>query len=525
MKKYLLPLMSAMLVTASFLFTGCCTSKIEELLAEIKDIQEGGQLYKEHEKQDDKYTIPNASLATSRALYLPIGGALSDYVNETVGNEYLRSYLLIRTNGISYVKVWGVIREKYDNNWMNMTTAERMAFLANWEGMKKRVEDGTVSNPMTQAEFDAVVSSFSKEEKSYYDFYEAESGMIANLGMEKKNEKGEFLEFMQSPEEIKEVRIKMASQIKDIDSIPDDLLKFEVINELVKIKRTQEACVFMDQKEQERIAYYEDKVRNGEGEAWRNWLALNDAHTNSGAYKDYDERKKAAEAKMSDTKEKAWGKTLEEDAKVGAFSAYWLADIGKIGYPILGEMIPGQAGAIIRLTAPLADIALDETKDRLEKEYDWLPTSLNVDFNAYPALKSKFGNDASLKVIVANVGALLDQEKINAIAGVATTNYTDVGSIVSNAGNFLQTGVYSFSLISQLKNDVSDDDYGQVVLDVLSVLGNEAGKEFVSAMNGELKHYRYANDIAMKRIEYTAKALKWVSGNTLEDFFYALYDE
>lgn len=524
MKKCFYPLVTIALVFATFFLTGCPPSRAD-LLAEIKDIQEGGQMYKEHEKQDDKYTIPNASLAASRALYLPIGGALSDMVNETVGNEYLRSYLLVQTSGTAYTKIWGNIRKKFSDEWMAMKTAERMAFLANWEGMKKRLNDSTVSNPMTQAEFDAVVNSFSKEEKSYYDFYEAESVIIANLGLNNRNEKGEYQGFMQNQDEIDSVKIRMKDQIEDIDSIPDNLLKFEVINELVKIKRTQEACVFMDEKEKDRPAYFEKKAKNGDGEAWVKWLGLNEAHNDSTVYSAYLDRKRATEEEISKEREKALVTSFKEDGKVAAFSSYWLADIGKIAYPILGEELPGQVGAIIRLTAPVANIALDETKDRLEKEYDWLPTSLNVDFNAYPALKSQFGSDVSLQVIMANVGKLLDQEKIETIAAVITTDFTDPGSILGRLTYFFKAGNYSYALVNQVYNDVSDDDYGQVVLDVLGVLGNQAGQEFVSAMNGELKHYNYANDIAMKRIEYTAKALKWVSGNSMEKFFRTLSAE
>ena len=521
MKKYLLPLMSVMLVSASFLFTGCCTSKIEELLAEIKDIQEGGQLYKEHDKQAAKYILPNASLALSRALYLPIGGALSDYVNETVGNEYIRSYLLVQTSGFSYAKVWSAIHEKFNDDWMDMTTAERMAFLANWENMKNRL-NGAASNAMTQEQFDAVVNSFSKEEKAYYDLYNEECFLIAKLDLSEP-EKGGFLH---APEDIKDARTRMADQIKDIDSIPDALLKYEVINELVRIKRTQDACVFMDKDEPERLAYYETKVQDGGGSACENWLGLNDTHTESSVYYAFRERKRAAEEKISEEREKALVESVKEDAKVVAFTSYWFSVVGKVAYPIIAQKIPGTPGAILKGTTDLADIAFDGTQAMLTSLYDWLPNSLTIDVtDEYPALKAMFGTKVSIFSILSSVGALLDQAKLNTLARVANINFGDWVSIVFGSVDLLQALHYSITLANDLKNDVVEEQYGQAVVHTIGVLGNNAGLDFVRALGAELKPYQYANEIAVKRIEYTAKALEWVSGNTMEEFFCALSAE
>lgn len=527
MKKCFYPLVTIALVSASLLFTGCKSraQRVEAALKEIKDIQEGGQLYKEHTKQADKYVFPNASLAISQALYLPIGGALSDMVNETVGNEYLRSYLLVETNGVSYVKIWGNIRDKYNDGWMNLKTAERMAYLANWESMKKRLNNSTAKDPLTKEEYDATVSSFDEMEKGFYELYEAESFLIANLGMSRQNEKGEFLGFMQTPADIQEVRIKMSTQIKDIDSIPDDLLKFEVINELVKVKRTQEACVFMDQDEADRVAFYNKKAKNGEGEAYVNWLGLNEARNDSKAYQEYQTRKEEIEARMNEAKAKAWANALEEDGKVTAFTSYWIADIGKVAYPIVSQLIPGKVGGILSATSPVAVLALDTTEKALASKYEWLPNSLTIEFDEYPALKTQFGANASLTRILSNIGVLLDQDKIATLARVANINFTDWVAIILGAPDLLMAADYTYSLVKQVKNDLSDEEYGKVPLDIIGTLGSTAGLDFISALDSELDHYRYANEVALKRMEYTVKAMEWLSCDTMETLFYNLYDE
>lgn len=539
MKKCFYPLVTIALVSGTCLFTGCeifgpdtppPKTPIDIALEDIDDMCEQGEKYKTHDKLPDKYVIPNASLATSQLLYLPVGGALTDLVKETVGNEYLRSYLLVQTNSTSFLKIWDGIRKEISNGWMDMKPAERTAFLANWEDMKKRLNDSTVSNPMTHEEFDAEVNRFDKKtEKAYYDLYGAESVLIANLDWNKQNDDGSVRGFLQDPEDIKEARVKMADQIKDIDSIPDELLKYEVINELVRVRRTQEACIFMSKNNDEKDFFLASLAEIGEDETYKNWLGLYEGNHKSSVYDAFNEQKRIAEEKISKERKDALENTLKEDAKVAAFTGYWISNIGKTIYPNVAELIPGEAGQIMSASSVVAVPTLGLATDSLEKEYEWLPESLVLNINDYPSLISLFGKNASTKDIMLKlsktnfVESLLDKEKLALIENLVTKNYSDPFSLLDP--DLLKGVDLGLTLVSTVKTDLSDKEYGMLPLHIIELVGNKTGLDFINALKGELAPYRYANDIAVKRIEYTAKALEWVSGNSLQDFFKTLSAE
>lgn len=516
MKRVLLPIMTVAVASASILFTACSsTDNKDELYAEIRDILDEGEAYKTHEKQKDKYVLPNASLETSRALYLPIGGALTDAMKESVGNDYL-AQLSRKANpkvNKDLAKVWSSLKMNFSSSWDGVSLKAKNDYISEIDEKKKKKEDVGLVEGMK------------------YDYYKAEAELTKNL---RSKVKGSNDMVFNGDEGLKGARAKMIDMIPNADSLSDAELENRLVEEVIKKVRLEEAIAYSRQSEEgaqkiideanKEFADF-DKVRADQKKksTVAVWYGL-DSAKKSFVYTDYLKKKEAVEQKMTEEKNKAWDEVVEADRKVAAFSTYWVAVIGRRLYPVVIPLVPlpDPIGGILTATTPVADEALGLVTDKLAESDKWLPTSLVMELDKYPSMQKQFGAEASLDDILlklgedATVSALLDMDKVAKIEKLAKTDYSNPFAALSVGADILDLLPVVKTLGVSLQEDIDAEDYGMVPLHMIEALGNSSGKDFLNMLNAELDPYRYANDIALKRIEYTNKALDWLSGDRLE---------
>lgn len=371
MKRFFLPVMTVAIASASFIFTGCnSTDNKDELYAEIRDILDEGEAYKTHETQKDRFVLPNASLETSRALYLPIGGALTDVMKETVGNDYLAALSRKANPKINndLTKVWTSLKQNYKESWDGSTLAKKNEFIG-------KIDDQVKANKKV---------SFADNMK--YDYYKAEQQLTQMLYSKVS---GTSDKAFNGDEGLKGARAKMKDMIPNVDKLSDKELENRLVEEIIKKVRLDDAVAFSKKSEEEMKKYIEDQTKQfTDADAAKadakekptivTWLKLTSSNKKSGVYSEYLTKKAAVEKKMNDEKSAAWDKVVEADRKVAAFSTYWVAMIGRRLYPVIIPMvpIPEPVGGILTATTPVADKALGLVTSELEKSDEWLKTSL-----------------------------------------------------------------------------------------------------------------------------------------------------
>ena len=251
------------------------------------------------------------------------------------------------------------------------------------------------------------------------------------------------------------------------------------------------------------------------------WLGLDSANK-SGVYNNFLKVKAAAEKKMNDEKNAAWDEVVEADRKVAAFSTYWVARVGRLLYPVVIPLvpIPQPVGGILTASTPIATEALDGVTSKLEKSDEWLPKSLTPELDNSPAMKAQFGDNPSMDDILAKLGSddfvktLLDQKKIDMLKKAAEVSSNPMAALTAGP-EILEAIDMGAELSKTLKADLDASDYGMVPLHMLGTLGSNLGTEFLQVLNEQLNPYRYANDIALKRIEYTNKAMSWITDDRM----------
>lgn len=146
-------------------------------------------------------------------------------------------------------------------------------------------------------------------------------------------------------------------------------------------------------------------------------------------------------------------------------------------------------------------------------------------------MQKQFGAKASMDEILVKLGedavvsSLLDMDKVAKIEKLAKTDYSNPFAAVSAGADAIALLPVVKELSASLQADIDAEDYGMVPLHMIEALGNDSGKDFLKMLNAELDPYRYANDIALKRIEYTNKALDWVTGDRIENIMLDLSAE
>lgn len=465
MKNVFLPIGAAAAAVA-VLASGCASSGLteEEIAAhraKLNQFEKEAVAYKTHQKQKDKYVLPNASLETSRALYLPVGGAMCDRAITLFGDSYVRlASQALHSSG--NVKRWTTLKAEYAKYKESSAYKELLELTGNF--IKK--------NPPSLAD-----------------------------GQKYQKDPAILLEKI-----IQNTRVAEAYAFnKKYESAKDDSARKEILAEVQKKKNNLTAWYDLD------------------GTAGK--------QSPSRVYRKYEAAKRAALAKLEAENKAARQAALEAHAKTAAFVAYWSSVVGKKLYPVVVPMIPAQSplDAALAASVPAADIAFDATIKTLSNKYSFLPTSLQPDFSDAPNLKKLLdGGSSSLNAMMDKLGdkafvdSLMDKQLIAkakdpkgyVMNNMKVSNPFEIPNKVKAINEEIAPAMKA---IPRIQASLDGKDYGAVALDSLNAFGNSVGKELVIVINNELKPYKYANDIATKRIEYTGKAIKWLTEGTLED--------